>query len=132
MWSVFSDFETGGRSPDPFEKRPATDSRRGHPRVRRWAWIAVLVFFVGGDLATTAIGTATPGVMEVNPSIAVLLEKHGLLGMAALKVVVVVAASVVYWVVPRPHDVSVPLGFGAVGVIVTGWNLIVLGSLVFV
>lgn len=132
MWSVFGGFGTGDGSSGPVEKRPGTEAREEHPRVRRWAWALVLAFFVGGDLTTTAIGYATPGVMEGNPGILALLDGHGLVGMLILKAVVVLGAYLLYRVAPRPHDVGVPLGFGVVGVGVTGWNVAVLASVVLV
>lgn len=85
-------------------------------------WLVTLVFFVGGDLLTTAIGLINGGVAEVGPVVAPLLQAHGLLIMIPLKILAVGACYVLWRLTPSPHAVGVPLGLAAFGVLVTGWN----------
>ena len=85
-------------------------------------WVVVLVFFVGGDVLTTTIGLINGGAAEVGPVVGPLLQAHGLLFMIPLKLLAVAACFVIWWITPEPHDVGVPLGLAAFGVLVTGWN----------
>ena len=98
---------------------------------RRVAWVLVVGFFVVGDVVTTAVGVATPGVSEFNPSILSLVAAHGFLGVVVLKGAVVAAAYLLYRIVPRPHDVAIPVGFGLVGLGVTIWNVAIIGTATF-
>ncbi|MFW5937465.1 MAG: hypothetical protein ACOCSN_00855 [Halanaeroarchaeum sp.] len=98
------------------------------PTVDRWAWLFVVVFFVGGDLVTTGLGLQVHGVVEQNPMLAPILAEHGLAAMVVLKGLVVGGGYVFYRSVPHPHGLGVPIGFAVVGVAVTGWNLFVVAS----
>lgn len=85
-------------------------------------WVVTLVFFVGGDLLTTAVGLINGGVAEVGPVVGPLMQAHGLLIMLPLKVLAVGVCYGLWRLTPRPHAVGVPLGLAAFGVLVTGWN----------
>lgn len=98
------------------------------PRLDRWAWLLVVVFFVGGDLVTTGLGLRLHGVAEQNPILAPILTDHGFVAMLVLKGIVVAGGYLLYRYVPHPQDLGVPIGFAVVGVAVTGWNLAVLAA----
>lgn len=89
-------------------------------------WVATFVFFVGGDLLTTAVGLLNGGVAEVGPVVAPVMQEFGLLVMIPLKVLALAACYAIWRLVPAPHAVGVPLGLAVFGVLVTGWNLGVL------
>lgn len=109
--------------------RPTAHSREfAPPTVDRWAWLFVVVFFVGGDLVTTGLGLQVHGVVEQNPMLAPVLADHGLVSMVVLKGIVVGGGYVLYRSVPHPHGLGVPIGFAVVGVLVTGWNLLIVAS----
>ena len=95
------------------------------------SWLLVAVFFVLGDVVTTMIGLGLPGVVERNPAVVALLGAHGVAAMIGLKTLVVGVAYLVYRVAPHPHAVGIPLGFAVIGVAVTGWNLVVLATVLF-
>ena len=101
---------------------------RQSPSLHGLAWLFVAVFFVVGDVVTTVVGLRLPGVVERNPAVVALLGEHGFAAMVALKALVVSVAYLVYRVAPHPHAVGIPLGFAAIGVAVTGWNLVVLAT----
>ena len=89
-------------------------------------WAATAVFFVVGDLLTTAVGLVHGGAAEAGPVVAPLLEAYGLVAMLPLKVLAVLVCVALWRLSLRPHAVGVPLGLAAFGVLVTGWNLGVL------
>ena len=95
-------------------------------RARTRLWGLALLFFCVGDVATTHVGLSTHGVVEAGPVVAPLLRDHGLAAMVLLKGLVVGVAYAVARAVPDPQSVGVPLGLALVGVLVTGWNLVVL------
>lgn len=111
---------------------PRADGRRPFtsPTLHRWAWILVAVFFVGGDFVTTGFGLTVGGVVERNSFLAPLILEYGVGVILVVKALVVGGGYVAYRLIPRPHDVGVPLGFATVGVAVTGWNLLVVGTAV--
>ena len=89
-------------------------------------WVAMLVFFVGGDLLTTAVGLTNGGVAEVGPVVGPIMNELGLYVMLPLKAVAIGACYAIWRVVPAPYDIGVPLGLAVFGVLVTGWNVGVL------
>ena len=123
VWEAFGEAEQEGETAS---RRVRPESGPSSPVTHRWIWAFVGVFFVGGDLGTTGVGYVIPGVAEWNPSIAMVVDTHGFVGMISLKLIAVLGAFLLYRVAPRPHNVAVPLGFVVVGVGVTTWNLVVL------
>jgi flagellar biosynthesis protein FliP len=99
--------------------------------VRTRLWIVVFLFFCVGDLVTTHVGLSMRGVVEAGPVVAPLLREHGLVAMLGLKGATVGVAYGVARLAPDPQSIGVPLGLALVGVLVTGWNLLVLGLSVF-
>lgn len=89
-------------------------------------WLTAFVFFVVGDLVTTAVGLFNGGVAEVGPVVAPIMAEHGLLIMVPLKALAIGICYAVWRLVPAPHAVGVPLGLATLGVLVTGWNFGVL------
>lgn len=97
------------------------------PSVPVVAWVFAAVFFVVGDLVTTAIGLGALGLAEHNPVIAPFVIRHGLGSIVAIKAFVVGVGYMGYRLLPSAHAVGIPLGFAVVGVGATAWNLTVLG-----
>lgn len=89
-------------------------------------WAATVVFFVGGDLLTTAFGLLNGGVAEVGPVVAPILQAYGLFVMIPLKLLAIAVCFALWRLAPQPHAVGVPLGLAVFGVLVTGWNIGVL------
>ena len=85
-------------------------------------WVVTVLFFVVGDLFTTAVGLLQGGVAEVGPLVAPLISQHGLAIMLPMKLLAVVACLVLWRATPKPYAVGVPLGLAVFGVLVTGWN----------
>jgi hypothetical protein len=92
----------------------------------RWWWSGALVFYGLGDLLTTALGLQVVPVVEASPVVARAVAASGLWAIVPLKALVFVIAYVLWVAVPRPHNVGVPLGLFAFGLVVTVWNTIVL------
>ncbi|MFB6189826.1 MAG: DUF5658 family protein [Halapricum sp.] len=82
---------------------------------------AVLAFFVG-DLVTTTVGLSVGHVTEAGPVTAPLLAQYGLLAIVGLKALVLAVCYALWILVPRPHNVGVPLGLCLVGIVTSLWN----------
>lgn len=93
-------------------------------------WVFAIVFFGVGDLVTTGVGLRFERVIEVGPLAAVVLQNYGIETLVPLKLVTLVFCYGLWRVTPSPHDVGVPLGLAALGVLVTLWNTYVLASAV--
>ncbi|MDR5672513.1 hypothetical protein RH858_05030 [Halalkaliarchaeum sp. AArc-GB] len=90
-------------------------------------WLVAVAFFGIGDLVTTAIGLQLQYVVEVGPVVGEVIKIYGATAMVWLKVLVFVLCYGLWRIVPEPHRVGVPLGLAVLGVLVTLWNLVVLG-----
>ena len=86
-------------------------------------WLIAIIFFGIGDLATTSIGLSFETIAEVGPFTAPLIRHYGLGGMVGLKLAVFCGLYLIWKLVPRPHNLGVPLGLAILGIAVTGWNL---------
>ncbi|WP_280538012.1 hypothetical protein [Halopenitus sp. POP-27] len=93
---------------------------------RSTVWIAAVSLFVVGDLLTTGVGVRYGSIVEAGPVAAPLLSAHGFWMMLPLKAAALAIGAGLYVAVPRPYDVGAPLGLAAVGVIVVGWNLVMI------
>ena len=93
----------------------------------RFLWVVAVVFFGIGDLVTTAVGLQLQYVVEAGPVVGDVIRAYGTSAMLWLKVLVFAICYVLWRVVPAPHRVGVPLGLAALGVLVTGWNVFVMG-----
>lgn len=94
-------------------------------RVELWG-LAILLFGVG-DLLTTTVGLVNGPVVETGPVVADLLRRYGVLAIVGSKTALFALCAVLYRRVPSPHHLGVPLGLATMGVLVTGWNLWVIG-----
>lgn len=97
---------------------------------RPYLWLGAVLFFVGGDIATTSVGLSLGPIVELGPVVKPLISRHGLVAMVALKGAVVGACYCLYCCVPNRHNTGIPLGLAAVGVLVTGWNLALIATVV--
>lgn len=105
-----------------------TDRRFGRaPSVGTVLWVLAVLAFGAGDLATTLMGLNVAGVTEVGPVAGPLFSSLGPAGVVALKLVSLVGFYGIWRLIPHPHAVGVPLGLAAVGIVVTCWNLVVIG-----
>jgi hypothetical protein len=102
-----------------------TTAARGSVLTRS-LWLASLVFFVGGDVATTHVGLQSGSVREVGPVASLFVGEFGVAALLVLKLVVLAVAYAVWRVSPPRYAVAVPLGLAVGGVLVTGWNTFVL------
>lgn len=89
-------------------------------------WVLAVAFFGVGDLATTAAGLAVDPVVELAPTVRTVAEGWVLPVMVLLKGAVFALSYLLWRATPRPHDVGVPLGLATLGILVTGWNAVVL------
>ena len=97
-----------------------------HGGTRTTLWWVTLLFFCVGDVVTTHVGLSIHGVVEMGPLVAPVLREHGVAAMVVLKGTTVGLFYVAAQAIPEPHAVGVPLGLAIVGVLVTGWNLVVI------
>jgi hypothetical protein len=101
----------------------------GLPRSRAARlWLVAVLGFGVGDLLTTAVGLARPGVVEAGAVATPVLRGYGLVGLLTLKLLAFAVGYAVWVAVPRPHSLGVPLGLALVGVVVTVWNTLVILS----
>lgn len=89
-------------------------------------WAVAVLFFGVGDLVTTTVGLESRYVAEVGPVVAPIIAEHGYLAMLLLKLLAFGVCYLMYRLVPSPHRVGVPLGLATLGVLVSGWNVVVL------
>lgn len=89
-------------------------------------WVAVALFYVIGDLATTAVGLSTGVATEAGPVVGPLVDRYGLAVTVPIKAAVVVGCVLLWKATPDRYASGVPLGMAAVGVLVTAWNLSIL------
>ncbi|MES3517499.1 MAG: hypothetical protein PPP58_07530 [Natronomonas sp.] len=85
-------------------------------------WGLTLVFFVAGDLFTTLVGLRFVPIVEAGPVAARLLTTTGVWLLVPLKLGTVAFTVVMWWIIPRPYNVGIPLGLAALGGLVTAWN----------
>lgn len=93
---------------------------------RRALVVAAVLLYGVGDVATTAVGLAVPGIVEANPTARPVLVAHGVPGLIAFKAVVMGCFFAVASALPARHRVAVPLGLVLVGAAVTAWNLLII------
>lgn len=94
----------------------------------RELWALTIVFFRSGDLITTGIGFASGGIVETGSLGAPIMSKHGIPGMVMSKISVLSLAYTAWKFIPNPQRIGIPLGLAIVGVLATGWNVLVLVS----
>lgn len=97
------------------------------PGVHRAVWLAALLLFGVGDVATTSVGLGIDGITESSP-LAPLIVEWGLVAMVGLKLAVFAGCYLVWARLSRPYDLSAPLGLAVLGAFVTGWNVVIVLS----
>lgn len=115
------------RTASPTESTPTTDLLLD--RSGLW-WSGALLFYGLGDLVTTVLGLQVVPVVEGSPVVAQAVAWYGLWVIVPLKGLVFGIAYTLWVVVPRPHNIGVPLGLFAFGLVVTVWNAVVLLAVV--
>jgi hypothetical protein len=95
--------------------------------VRGTLWGLAFLFFCVGDVATTHVGLSMQGIVEAGPIVGPVLREYGLAAMLGLKGATVGLFYGAARPLPAPHSLGIPLGLTIVGVLVTAWNLIVIG-----
>lgn len=80
--------------------------------------------FVVGDLITTYLGLYLyPNrIVEDNAIPAVMINEFGLWSLIPIKIVIFSLFYLLYKISPNPHNIGVPIGLTAIGVVVTLWN----------
>lgn len=91
-----------------------------------YLWVAAIVFFGIGDLVTTIIGLKVGNVAEVGPVVAPLIDLYGLGILGFLKLGAIGVCYVLWRWIPDPYAVGTPLGLAVLGLLVTGWNILIL------
>jgi len=95
------------------------------------AWVLATLTFVVGDLATTMYGIHALGAVEAHPAGQMVLASlgiYGVLGAKALVILTVVPLARL-WDDPRVR-LAPPITLFLFGLVVTGWNLVVIASLI--
>ncbi|UWG50537.1 putative membrane protein [Halalkaliarchaeum sp. AArc-CO] len=93
----------------------------------RFLWLVAVVFFGIGDLLTTVAGLHLEQIVETGPLVADVIAVYGVPAMVALKLAVFAICYGLWRVVPAPHRMGVPLGLAVLGVLVTLWNVAIIG-----
>lgn len=91
-----------------------------------YLWIGALLFFGLGDLLTTVVGLMGGRVAEAGPLAAALVERYGLGVLGMLKIAAIGVCYALWRLIPRPYAVGTPLGLAVLGMLVTGWNSLIL------
>ena len=106
---------------------PVVDAVNGFVEMTPWLWWLSVVFFVVGDLLTTATATVTTALAEGSPTMGVVMANFGLVGFIVIKLAVLALGYATWRVVGHPHNVGVPLALSVLGIGFTTWNLVVIG-----
>ena len=91
-------------------------------------WFLAVGFFGIGDLVTTAIGLRLDGIIEAGPLVGPLIGQYGIGSLFVLKLLALTVSYGIWQLVPAPHRVGVPLGLAVLGMVVTGWNAVVVST----
>ena len=89
-------------------------------------WVGAIVFFGAGDVITTIFGLSFQPVAEVGPIVEIFIHEFGMIAIIFLKIGAFILGYLLWRVTPAPHNTGVPLGLSSLGVLVTGWNLIII------
>lgn len=85
-------------------------------------WLAAVLLFGVGDLATTIYFLSAGLNVEGNP-LAVAVLQHGYLWLVVWKVGVFAGFWLLYRHAPREIRIGVPLGLTLLGAVITAWNI---------
>ena len=89
-------------------------------------WLLAVLGYGIGDLGTTLVGLSTGRGAEAGPVAAELVAGFGLLGLFVLKLATFGTFYLSWRLVSPTIRVAVPLAVAIVGLLVTGWNVLVL------
>jgi len=95
-------------------------------------WIAVLIFFVVGDILTTYIGLSLPFIGEASPIAGPLYYSYGFLPLILLKVGFTGGMYLLWRQIDSLSRMGIPLGLALVGLFATVWNSIQIGMVLMV
>lgn len=112
--------KTGLRETDPGPGFRLSDLVQ-YPR-----WVIAVLFFGGGDVATTIIGLGMAGPVEAGPLPGILIELYGPIAIILVKLLVFTGSYLAWRMTPEPYRLGIPLGLGLVGIVVTAWNIHIL------
>ncbi|MEF8822417.1 MAG: hypothetical protein V5A52_09075 [Halovenus sp.] len=110
---------TSADTADLFPETPAMDREQ-------LLWVTAILFFGIGDLVTTSIGIQASHVSETGTLQEPLLRQFGLVSVPGLKLAVFAGFFACWRLIPRPHNLGVPLALTTVGALVTVWNAVVI------
>jgi len=100
-------------------------------RLQPTLWLLAVGFFGIGDLVTTTVGLRLSGIVEAGPLVGPLIDRYGVGSLFALKSLALAASYGIWQLVPSPHRVGVPLGLAVLGIVVTGWNTVIVSTVLF-
>lgn len=106
----------------------AGDSESRPQRLQPELWVVAVAFYGVGDLVTTVIGIRMSGVVEIGPVAGPMLAEYGVEGLLVLKILTIAGGYGVWQLLPAPHRTGVPLGLAVVGMGVTGWNTLIVST----
>lgn len=89
-------------------------------------WVLAVLFYGFGDVITTFLGLQASGVTELSPLLSQFSSPGIYLALLGLKLLAFASCFLLWLLIPEPHRLGAPLGLAAVGLLVTGWNSIVL------
>lgn len=95
--------------------------------VRVELWGLAILFFGVGDLLTTMVGLVNGPIVETGPMVADFLTRFGVIAIVVSKICLFALCLVLYRFVPSPHHLGVVLGLATLGILVTAWNLWIIG-----
>lgn len=85
-------------------------------------WLLAVLTFGMTDIVTTYIGLSYGLAYEASPLAAMIFDDHRFGYIYIAKAAVFVLFYLVWRFVPRPYNVSVPLGLSIIGIVITAWN----------
>lgn len=96
-------------------------------RRQRLLWVLAVALYGVGDTATTIAGLGAATVVEAGPIAGPFIERAGVGGLLLLKAGFLAVCALVWSVVRTPGRVGIPAALAVVGLVVTSWNLAMLG-----
>lgn len=94
---------------------------------QRLLWLLAVLFYGVGDTITTTIGLLwVEDAAEIGPVALVAIDAAGIPGLLGLKIVFFAACFGLFYLLPSPARVAIPLALAVMGVLVTTWNTVVI------
>lgn len=92
----------------------------------RWLWLLAAVLYLCGDILTTLVGLEQTPLREVSPLPRSLLDRFGVDWLVGVKLLTFGGFFTIWYSLPRPVSVGVPLGLVIAGGGATLWNTVLL------